>query len=49
MEEDPLPAALGIMAVYALFGAAVVIGVVYALVQRLQEIKGGEADEARKY
>ena len=49
VEEDPLPAALGIMAVYALFGAAVVIGVVYALVQRLQEIKGGDADEARKY
>lgn len=47
--EDPLPAALGIMAVYALFGAAVVIGVVYALVQRLREIQGGEADEARKY
>lgn len=49
VEEDPLPAALGIMVVYALFGAAVVIGVVYALVQRLREIKGGEADEARKY
>lgn len=48
-EAEPLPAALGIMAVYALFGAAVVIGVVYALVQRLREIQGGEADEARKY
>lgn len=49
VEEAPLPAALGIMALYALFGAAVVIGVTYALVQRLREIKGGEADEARKY
>lgn len=48
-EAEPLPAALGIMAVYALFGAAVVIGVVYALMQRLREIQGGEADEARKY
>lgn len=48
-EEEPLPAALGIMAVYALFGAAVVVGVVCALVQRLREIQGGEADEARKY
>lgn len=49
VEEAPLPAALGIMALYALLGAAVVIGVTYALVQRLREIKGGEEDEARKY
>lgn len=48
-EEGPLPAALGMIAVYALLGIAAVIGVVYALVQRLREIKGGEADEARKY
>ena len=49
VEEAPLPAALGIMALYALLGAAVVMGVFAALVQRLREIKGGEEDEARKY
>ncbi len=49
VEEDPLPAVIGIMAVYALFGAAVVIGVICALVQRLREIKGGEEEDARKY
>ena len=47
--EDAVPAAAGLMIVYGLFGAAVVIGVFAAMFQRLREIKGGEEDEARKY
>lgn len=47
--EGPVPAAVGIMIVYGIFGAAVVIGVFAALRQRLREIRKGEEDEARKY
>lgn len=49
LQEGSLPAAAGIMIVYGIFGAAVVIGVFAAMGQRLREIKGGEEDEARKY
>ena len=49
LEDGAVPAAVGIMIVYGVFGAAVVIGVFAAMGQRLREIKGGEADEARKY
>ena len=49
LKEGAVPAAVGIMVVYGLLGAAVVIGVFVALRQRLREIKGGEEDEARKY
>ncbi|MCI8539252.1 MAG: hypothetical protein HFF18_11435 [Oscillospiraceae bacterium] len=40
---------IGIFAVYALVILAVIIGVIAALFQRLREIRGGEADEAKKY
>ena len=49
LEDGAVPAAVGIMVVYGVFGAAVVICVFAAMGQRLREIKGGEADEARKY
>ena len=49
LQGGAVPAAVGIMVVYGAFGAAVVIGVFAALRQRLREIRGGEADEARKY
>ena len=49
LEEGPVPAAAGIMIVYGVFGAAVVVGVLAAMVQRLRELKGGEEDEARRY
>ena len=49
LEDGAVPAAVGIMIVYGIFGAAVVIGVFAAMFQRLREIKGGEEDEARKY
>ena len=41
--------AVGIMVLYALGGIAVIGGVIAAMVQRLREIDGGEADEAKKY
>jgi len=34
---------------YALLGGAVIVGVLYAMAQRLREIDGGEEDEASKY
>lgn len=49
LQEGAVPAAVGIMIVYGVFGAAVVVGVFAAMRQRLREIKGGEEDEARKY
>mgnify|MGYP000872715323 CR=1 FL=1 len=49
LEEGVVPAAAGIIIVYGIFGVAVVIGVFAAMFQRLREIKGGEADEAREY
>ena len=49
LEEGPVPAAVGIMVVYGIFGAAVVIGVFAALRQRLREIRKGEEADARKY
>lgn len=49
LEEGPVPAAVGIMIVYGLFGAAVVIGVFAAMFQRLREIRKGEEENARKY
>ena len=49
LEEGPVPAAVGIMIVYGIFGAAVVIGVFAALRQRLREIRKGEEADARKY
>lgn len=49
LEEGPVTAAVGIMIVYGLFGAAVVIGVFAAMFQRLREIRKGEEENARKY
>jgi MerR family copper efflux transcriptional regulator len=49
LDEGAVPAALGVMIVYAVLGLAVIIGVMVALFQRLREIDKGEEDEARKY
>lgn len=49
VESGAVPAAAGMMIVCGVFGAAVVMGVLAALGQRLREIRGGEEDEARKY
>lgn len=42
-------AALPIMLLYAVLGGAVSIGVIRALLQRLDEIDGGEEEEASRY
>ena len=42
-------AAILFLLIYGVLGGAVVIGVVLALRQRLQEIKGGEEDDAAQY
>lgn len=34
---------------YALIGGAVIVGVLYAMTQRLREIGGGEEEDAKKY
>ena len=49
LEEGPVPAAVGIMVVYGILGAAVVIGVFAVMFQRLREIRKGEEADARKY
>lgn len=49
LEEGPVPAAVGIIVVYGILGAAVVIGVFAAMFQRLREIRKGEEADARKY
>lgn len=49
LEEDPIPAVLGLMVVCAILGVAMIAGVLYAMVQRLREIRGGEEEDARKY
>ena len=40
---------LPFLLLYAVVGGAVIVGVLYAMTQRLREIDGGEEDEARKY
>lgn len=47
-DSDALPA-VGVVVLYVVVSAAVIVGVLAALRQRLREIKGGEEDEARKY
>lgn len=42
-------AAVPFLLLYALVGGAVIVGVVYAMAQRLREIDGGEEDEPSKY
>lgn len=49
LEEEPVPAVVGIMVVYAVLGVAIIVGVLRAMVQRLKEIEGGEEEDARKY
>ncbi len=46
-QADPLPT--GVLIAILAVPAAVIIGVVIALIQRMKELKGGEFDEARKY
>ena len=41
--------ALPIVLLYAVLGGAVIIGVIRALLQRLDEIDGGEEEEASRY
>ncbi len=45
--EDPVP--IGFMLFMIGIPAAVIIGVIAALIGRVKEIKGGEEDEASKY
>lgn len=40
---------LPVLMLYAAAGGAVIVGVLWAMAQRLREIDGGEEDEARKY
>ena len=49
LEEGPLPAVAGMALVYGLLAAAVVVGVLWAMAQRLKELRRGEDEEAKKY
>lgn len=49
LEEEPIPAVIGIMVVYAVLGIAIIVGVLRAMVQRLREIRGGEEEDAKQY
>ena len=49
LEEEPIPAVIGMMVVYAVLAIAIIVGVLCAMVQRLREIRGGEEEDARKY
>ncbi len=42
-------AAVPILLTYALLGGAVIFGIIRALLQRLDEINGGEEEEASRY
>ena len=44
---EPMP--IGLFIFIEAIPLAVIIGVIIALVQRINELKGGEYDEARKY
>ncbi|MCI8802129.1 MAG: hypothetical protein HFG01_02155 [Oscillibacter sp.] len=41
--------ALPIVLLYAVLGGAVIVGIIRALLQRLDEIDGGEEEEASRY
>ena len=43
------PAPFGIVQIFTLIALAVCAGVIYACIERIKEIKGGELDEARHY
>ena len=40
---------VGALIFMVLFPAIVIISIIYVLVQRMKELKGGELDEAGKY
>ena len=42
-------AAVPFLLLYAFIGGAVIVGVLYAMGQRLREIDGGEEDDAKQY
>ena len=42
-------AALPIVLLYAVLGGAVIVGIIRALLQRLDEIDGGEEEDASQY
>ena len=42
-------AAVPFLLLYAFIGGAVIVGVLYAMAQRLREIDGGEEEDAKKY
>lgn len=48
LTSDALPL-IGLVLIYGALIAAVIIGVLLALCQRLQEIEGGEEEDAKKY
>ena len=43
------PAPFGVVQIFTLIALAVCAGVIYACIERIKEIKGGELDEARHY
>ncbi len=43
------PAAVPLLLLYLLLGGAVIFGIIRALLQRLDEIDGGEEEEASRY
>ena len=45
--EDPAP--WGVVAIFVIIFGGIIIGVIVALIQRLEEVKKGEIDEASKY
>ena len=45
----PTATAAGMALVYGLLAAAVVVGVLWAMAQRLKELRRGEEEEAKKY
>ena len=48
-ELPPLPADRPLLALLVAIPAAVILGVIVALVQRIHEIGRGEEDDAKKY
>ena len=45
--EDPAP--WGVVAIFVIIFGGIIIGVIVALIQRLEEVRKGEIDEASKY
>lgn len=43
------PAAVGLLLVYGLFIAAMILGILLSLRQRLRELNSGEEEDAKKY